>query len=300
LCFENQHSLAGTQWYCVIPGALSVLWFYIAFIVAADCVLVFTSRILVNILTAKARTCVQTQAVTCSKCNFLVKGNWQKKLVVKCWWNCNILLATSVAQTPKAQKDTNDLIVIFALSATARIKTARKTLVKLSLDVLSRPHLKRDGPSFSYLRLNWTTELLNLNGVKIIVVTSLKGVFFQLRSFQLKKTQVQRLLETVNCKKRRYFWLKKTIFNIILFLPIWSHACAALLLLAIVVTRGWGSQLQGGGVAKTCGNIGSTSCLFTIISKPKRQPPTPPSPLKKIHSHIFSMRYSITVNHSPK
>jgi len=81
-----------------------------------------------------------------------------------------------VAQTPKAQKDTNDLIVIFALSATARIKTARKTLVKLSLDVLSRPHLKRDGPSFSYLRLNWTTELLNLNGVKIIVVTSFKGV----------------------------------------------------------------------------------------------------------------------------
>ncbi len=26
MCFENQHSLAGTQWYCVIPGSLSVLW----------------------------------------------------------------------------------------------------------------------------------------------------------------------------------------------------------------------------------------------------------------------------------
>jgi len=26
LCFENQHSLAGTQWYCIIPSSLSVLW----------------------------------------------------------------------------------------------------------------------------------------------------------------------------------------------------------------------------------------------------------------------------------
>ncbi len=25
MCFENQHSLAGTHWYCVIPGTLSVL-----------------------------------------------------------------------------------------------------------------------------------------------------------------------------------------------------------------------------------------------------------------------------------